>query len=74
MYQDNMSAMLLEKKLEGLKRTRRINIIYFLAKYRVNAGEVVIEHCPTGDIWGFFFTEPLQESEFKSFRYVTLGK
>jgi hypothetical protein len=51
-YQDNKSAMLLEKngKRSSRKQTRHINIRYFFVTDRVRAGEVGIEHCSTHDM------------------------
>ena len=40
----------------------------------MNAGDVTIEHCLTEDMWGDFFTKPLQGSKLKSFRFVILQK
>jgi hypothetical protein len=70
LYQDNQSAMLLEKngKKSSGKRTRHINIRYFFVADRVQAKEVSIDYCPTGDMTGDFFTKPLQGSKFRKFR------
>ena len=69
-YQDNQSAMLLEKngKASSSKRTRHINIRYFFVTDRVATNEVSIQYCPTGDMVADFFTKPLQGSIFKKFR------
>jgi hypothetical protein len=69
-YQDNQSAMLLEKngRASSGKRTRHINICYFFVHDRINAGEVSVQYCPTGDMIADFFTKPLQGSLFKKFR------
>jgi hypothetical protein len=46
-YNDNLSAMLLEKngRASTRKRTRHINIRYFFVADRVKSGEVNTEHC-----------------------------
>jgi hypothetical protein len=51
-YQDNQSAILLEKNGKGSssKRTRHIDIRYFFVTDRVASKEVSIEYCPTGDM------------------------
>jgi hypothetical protein len=69
-YQDNQSAILLEKngKASSGRRTRHINIRYFFVHDRVEAGEVSIQYCPTGDMIADFFTKPLQGSLFKKLR------
>jgi hypothetical protein len=69
-YQDNMSAMLLEKngRASSGKRTRHINIRYFFVADRVANKEVKIEHCPTDKMVGDYFTKPLQGTKFRQFR------
>jgi hypothetical protein len=69
-FQDNQSAILLEKNGRGSssKRTRHINIRYFFVTDRVKSKEVSIEYCPTGEMTGDFFTKPLQGSPFQKFR------
>ena len=51
-YQDNQSAMLLEKNGSGSssKRTRHINIRYFFVTDRIKEGEMRVEYCPIGDM------------------------
>ena len=74
-YQDNMSAMLLEKngRASSSKRTKHINVRYFFVKDRIESGEVAIRYCPTGDMIGDFFTKPLQGSLFRKFRNILLN-
>ena len=69
-YQDNQSAMLLEKngRASSSKRTRHINIRYFFVKDRVSSKEVDIQYCPTGEMIADFFTKPLQGTPFRKFR------
>jgi hypothetical protein len=61
-YQDNLSAMQLEKngRASSGKRTRHINIRYFFIKDKVDSGEVKLEWCPTKQMLADFFTKPLQ--------------
>lgn len=74
-YQDNQSAMLLEKngKASSGKRTRHLNIRYFFVADRVRSNEVTVEYCPTGVMRGDFFTKPLQGALFKKFRTEILN-
>ena len=69
-YQDNQSAMLLEKngKRSSGKRTRHINIRCFFITDRIAARELSMEYCPTGEMLGDFFTKPLQGTRFRKFR------
>ena len=69
-YQDNQSAMLLEKNGRGSssKRTRHINIRYFFVTDRIKEGEMRVEYCPTGDMVADYFTKPLQGSLFRKMR------
>jgi hypothetical protein len=66
-YQDNQSAILIERngRASSGRRTRHVNIRYFFVTDRVKNGELRIEYCPTGDMWGDSFTKPLQGSAFK---------
>ena len=70
LYQDNMSAMLLEKngKKYRTKNTKNINVRYYFIKDQVETRDVVIEHCPTEEMLGDHFTKPLQGALFKKCR------
>jgi hypothetical protein len=61
LFQDNQSAILLEKngKASSGKRTKHINIRYFFVTDRVRNKELSVEWCPTGDMIGDFMTKPL---------------
>jgi hypothetical protein len=74
-FQDNQSAMLLEKngRASSGRRTRHINIRYFFVTDRVQNGEVRIDYCPTGEMVADFFTKPLQGSLFRKLRGVILN-
>jgi hypothetical protein len=74
-FQDNMSAMLLEKngKWSSGKKTKHINVRYFFVKDRIDRGEVEISHCGTKDMIGDFFTKPLQGAQFRKFRKAILN-
>ena len=75
-YQDNQSAMLLEKNGLGSssRRTRHIDIRFYFVKDRIAAGELSLEHCPTDDMWGDYFTKPLQGAKFIFFRRVIMNE
>ena len=74
-YQDNQSAMLLEKngQRSSTKRTRHLNIRYFFVTDRIQAKELTVEYCPTGDMWADVFTKPLQGAAFVKFRKLILN-
>ena len=59
LYQDNKSAILLEKngKKSSSKRTKHTAIQYYFITDRVKAGELDIEYFPTGDDGGRLFHE-----------------
>lgn len=75
LYQDNQSAMLLEKNGKGSssKRTRHINIRYFFISDRIQSGEITVRYCPTTQMVGDFFTKPLQGMKFRQFRALVLN-
>jgi hypothetical protein len=74
-YQDNQSAMLLEKngQRSSTKRTRHLNIRYFFVTDRIKAQQMTVEYCPTGDMWADPFTKPLQGAAFVKFRKLILN-
>ena len=73
LYQDNTSAMLLEKngRESSGKRTRHINIRYFYIKDRIEKGDIEIKHCPTDEMVADYMSKPLQGKTFrKFFRFI----
>jgi hypothetical protein len=70
LYQDNKSAILLEKNGKALssKHTKHVNIRYFFITDRVDEGNVSLVWCPTGAMIGDFMTKPLQGALFQKFR------
>ena len=74
-YQDNQSAILLEKngKFSSSKRTKHIDMRYFFITDFIEKKEVSVECCPTEDMIGDFFTKPLQGSLFRKFRALILN-
>jgi hypothetical protein len=74
-YQDNMSAMLLERngRASAGQRSRHINIRYFFIKDRIAKGDIYLVHCPTTRMVADFFTKPLQGPLFRRFRDIIMG-
>ena len=73
-YQDNMSCMaLMERGRSGAEKTRHIDIRYFWLKERVTAGEALIKHKGTADMYANLLTKPLQGSQFVSERDALTG-
>ena len=71
LYQENESCIKLANngKSFSSKRTRHINIIYsFVVTDWVKNKELEIQHCPTKEMLGDFFTKPLQGALFTKFR------
>jgi hypothetical protein len=62
--------MFLEKngRASSSKRTRHMNLRYFFIKDQIDNKDLVIEHCPTGEMLVDFFTKPLQGQLFFKFR------
>ena len=75
LYQDNESAIRMEKngKASCTKRTKHIEIRYFYITDKIKSGEIHVEHCPTKEMIGDYFTKPLAGSLFKKFRNIILG-
>ena len=74
-YQDNLSAILLEKngKASSSKRTKHINVRYYFVTDRIKKGDLSVEWCPTEDMTGDFLTKPNQGSTFTKFRDQLMG-
>jgi Reverse transcriptase (RNA-dependent DNA polymerase) len=76
LYQDNRSAMLLEKNgtVSSSRRTRHINVRFFFIKDRITAEELELQYCPTDQMIGDYFTKPLQGKKFFFFRKIIMGE
>jgi hypothetical protein len=74
-YQDNQSAMLLERngKRSSTKRTRHINIRYFFITDCLKDKKLHVEYCPTEEMLADLFTKPLQGAAFRKFRDAVLN-
>ena len=75
LYQDNKSAILLEKNgsLSSSQKTRHINVRYFFIKDKIENGDIEVIYCPTGEMLADYFTKPLQGKQFEQFRERILG-
>ena len=67
--------MLLERKgMEYIiKRTNHIRVVYFFIKDRIAVGNIVVKHCPTGEILEDQFTKPLQGEILRKYRAEIQG-
>ena len=74
-YQDNQSAILLERngRRSSGKRTRHIDIRYFFITDRIAKKEIRVEYCPTTDMLADMFTKPLQGGLFRKLRNKVLN-
>jgi hypothetical protein len=74
-YQDNTSAILLEKngKESSSKRTRHINIRYFYITDCIAKKYAQVEYCPTDDMIGDFPSKPLQGKKFRKHRKAMMN-
>ena len=75
LYQDNMSAILLETngKASSTKRTKHIKVKYFFVKDKIDQGEITVEHCPTNQMWTDINTKLKQGLYFRTFRSHVMG-
>ena len=65
-YQDNMSAILLEtnSKFSSSKLTRHIKIKNYHMKENKDDGGIQFGHCPTEQMWADINTKPNQSAVF----------
>jgi hypothetical protein len=70
LYQDNRSAMLLEKngRQSAGRRSRHLNIRLFFVKDQQDQGRVSVQYCPTDRMIGDYMTKPLHGKKFEEFR------
>ncbi len=66
-FQDNMSALSLEKngRILSSKRTKHIKAKFFLIKDYYDVGEIDMWYCPTDVMWADVLTKPLQGQKFR---------
>ena len=55
------------------KRTKHVKNRYFMIKYKIWRGEVIIQYCPTGDMWADINTKALQGSLFYKMQAHLMG-
>jgi hypothetical protein len=75
LYQDNQSAILLEKngQKSSSKRTKHLNCRYFFITDQIKKGYMSVEYCPTTEMIADFFTKPLQGKLFVKFRKAIMN-
>ncbi len=75
LYQDNKSAILLEKngRASSSKRTKHIEIQYYYIADRIAKGDLFVVWCPTSKMIADFLNKPLQGKVFQQFRDVLMG-
>ena len=61
MYQDNLSAMMLDtnSNKSSSKSRKNIRVRYVFIKDRVSSGDIKLEYCPTEEMLADHFTKPL---------------
>ena len=75
LYQDNQSAILLEKNGHKLssKHTKHLNVRYYFITDHIDAHELDVHYCSTEEIITDFFTKPLQGKLFLTFHKAIMN-
>ena len=75
LIQDKKSTILLAKdgRFQSSKRTTHIKNRYFMIKDNIGKGEIIIQYCPTGDMWADRNTKVLQGALFYKMRARLMG-
>ena len=75
LYQDNQSAILLEKNgcKSSSKRTKHLNYQFYFITDRIHNKELFVEYCPTEEMVGDYFTKPLQGKLFYKIRKLIMN-
>ena len=76
LYQDNISAIRLEKngQRSSSRRTKQIDIKYFWVKDRLRSEGIEVVYCPTNSMAADFFTQPLQGAIFTKLCDIVMGR
>ncbi len=76
LYQDNKSAILLEKNgwASSSKQMKHIEIWYYYVADCIAKGDLSVVWCPTNKMIADFLTKPLQGKVFQQFRDVLMGR
>lgn len=67
-YEDNNGAIELSKNAKNHNRTKHIDIAFHFTRERVQAGELEILYCPTGDMVADMMTKGLGRVQFQKLR------
>ena len=61
LMQDNKQTIMVAKngRFSSSKRTKRIKNRYFMIKDNIEKGKIIIQYCPTGDMWADINTKAL---------------
>jgi hypothetical protein len=75
LYQDNRSAILLEKNgwVSSSKRMKHIEIRYYYVADQIESGDLSVVWCPTDKMIAEFLTKPLQGNVFQQFQDLLMG-
>jgi len=75
LYQDNQSAILLEKngQKSSSKWTKHLNCHYFFISDQIKKGYMSVDYCPTTEMIADFFTKPLQGKLFVKCRNAIMN-
>ena len=75
LYQDNKSAILLEKngRKSSSKRTKHIEVRYYYMADHIAKGDLTVVWCLTDKMIADFLTKPLQGRMFIQFRHALMG-
>ena len=73
--QDNKSTILMATNGRFLcsKHTKHIKNRYFIIKDKIGKGEIIIQYCPTCDMWADINTKAPQGSLFYKMRARLMG-
>ena len=76
LYQDNVSAIRLEKngQRSSSRRTRHIDIKDFWVKDRLKREDIEVVYCPTDSMVANFFTKLLQGAIFRKLCDIVMGR
>ncbi|XP_046848062.1 secreted RxLR effector protein 161-like [Xenia sp. Carnegie-2017] len=73
-YEDNQGTIALSKDPVSRQRTKHIDVKYHFIRSNINAGNVVVNYCPTDDMVADIFTKPVTRNKLMNFKEFIFGK
>lgn len=72
-YEDNQGTIALARNPVSRQRCKHIDIKYHFIRKHVNSGRIILEYCPTEQMFADVLTKPATKLELKRFAQEMFG-